>query len=187
MEELRKAKISILRHVWVFKLKRDDNGKYTVYKTRGCVDGSMQQKGIDYNETFAPTCREGTLKVLLSLAVKCKWQLKQMDLGSAFTNASLDEEVYMHCPRGIYGKTKAAKLLRALYGLKQSPRTWCLNLLKNLVIDGWMICELGACLFKKWVEDPEDNDKSKWKVIQKARKPEEDLGHICWYMWMTSS
>ena len=170
LEELRKAKIPILRHVWVFKLKRDDNGKYTVYKARGCVDGSMQQKGIDYNETFAPTCREDTLKVLLSLAVKCKWQLKQMDVGSAFTNASLEEEVYMWCPRGIHGKTKAARLLRALYGLKQSPRAWYLNLLKNLVKDGWIRCELDACLFKKWVEDPEDDDESKWKINSEGKK-----------------
>jgi hypothetical protein len=122
LEELRKAKIPILRHVWVFKLKRDNNGKYTVYKARGCVDGSMHQKCIAYNEAFAPTCGEDIPKVLLSLAVKCKWQLKQMDVGSAFTNASLDEEVYMHFQRGIYGKTKGAKLLRALYGLEQSPR-----------------------------------------------------------------
>ena len=131
MEELRKAKIPILRHVWVFKLKRDDNGKYTVYKARGCIDGSMQEKGIDYDETFALTCREDTLKVLLSLAVKYKWQLKQMDVESAVTNASLDEGVYMWCPRVI-----------------QSPRAWYPNLLKNLVKDGWMRCELDACLFK---------------------------------------
>ena len=170
LEELRKAKIPILRHVWVFKLKRDDDGKYTVYKARGCVDGSMQQKGIDYNETFAPTCREDTLKILLSLSVKCKWQLKQMDVGSAFTNATLDEEVYMWCPRGIQGKTKCARLLRALYGLKQSPRAWYLNLLKNLVTDGWIRCELDACLFKKWVEDPEDNDESKWQVNSEGKK-----------------
>ena len=30
LEELRNAKISILRHVWVFKRKRDDAGKYAV-------------------------------------------------------------------------------------------------------------------------------------------------------------
>ena len=93
LEELRKPKIPILRHVWVFKLKRADDEKYTVYKARGCVDGSIQQKGIGYNETFAPTCREDTLKILLSLAVKRKWQLKQMDVGSVFTNATLEEEV----------------------------------------------------------------------------------------------
>ena len=31
LEGLRKAQIPILRHVWVFKLKRDDDRKYTVY------------------------------------------------------------------------------------------------------------------------------------------------------------
>ena len=93
-----------------------------------------------------------------------------MDVGSVFTNASLDEEVYMWCLRGIHSKTKAAKLLRALYGLKQSHRAWYLNLLKNLVIDGWIRYKLDACLFKKWVEDPEDNDQSKWKVNSEGKK-----------------
>ena len=63
-------------------------------------------------------------------------------------------------------------LLRALCGLKQSPMAWYLNLLKNLVTctDGWIRCELDACLFKKWVEDPEDNDKSKWKVNSEGKQ-----------------
>ena len=72
--------------------------------------------------------------------------------------------------KGIQGKTKAAKLLRALYGLKQSPIAWYLDLLKNLVKDGWIRCDLDACLFKKWVEDPEDNDESKWKYVPHAGK-----------------
>ena len=66
MEVLKKMKVPILRHVWVFKLKRDESGVYSIYKARGCVDGSGQKLGVDYNETFAPTCREDTLKVLIS-------------------------------------------------------------------------------------------------------------------------
>ena len=42
-------------------------------------------------------------------------------------------------------------------------------LLKNLAKDGWIRCELDACLFKKWVEDPEDNDESKWKVNSEGK------------------
>ena len=59
---LRKEGVAILRHVWVFKMKRDDKGHYTVYKARDCVDGSQQKHGFDYNETFAPTCREASFK-----------------------------------------------------------------------------------------------------------------------------
>ena len=69
LEGLRKRGISILRHVWVFKMKRDDNGHYSIYKARGCVDGSQQKQGFDYNETFAPTCREASFKALMSLSV----------------------------------------------------------------------------------------------------------------------
>ena len=56
LDEIRKTKIPILRHVWVFKVKRDDDGKYSVHMVRGNVDGSMQKLGIayNYNETFAP-------------------------------------------------------------------------------------------------------------------------------------
>ena len=79
-----KRGVPILRHVWVFKLKRDDRGNYTVYKARGCVDGSQQKHGIDYNETFAPTCREDTFKTLMALAVAKGWELNQLDVGSAF-------------------------------------------------------------------------------------------------------
>ena len=61
-------------------------------------------------------------------------------------------------------------LPRALYGLKQSPMAWYLNLLKGLVAAGWIRCELDACLFKKWVEDPGDDDKSKWKVNSEGKK-----------------
>ena len=168
MEVLKKMKVPILRHVWVFKLKRDESGVYSIYKARGCVDGSGQKLGVDYNETFAPTCREDTLKVLISLAVANKWKMNQMDVTSAFTNASLDEDVYMYCPRGIKGKTRVAKLLRALYGLKQSPRQWYLDLLKNLQKEGWIRCGLDACLFRKWVENTASVPSSKDGKVYKG-------------------
>lgn len=57
-EKLKKSGMPILRHVWVFKLKRDDHGDDTFHKARGCVNGPQQKIGVDYNEAFAPTCRE---------------------------------------------------------------------------------------------------------------------------------
>ena len=149
LEGLRKRGISILRHVWVFKMKRDDNGHYSVYKARGCVDGSQQKQGFDYNETFAPTCREASFKALMSLSVAMDWDISQLDVGSAFTNAYLDEEVYMRCPQGIRDKPRVCKLLRALYGLKQAPRAWYENFRATLKRNGWERCPTDACLFKK--------------------------------------
>ena len=43
---------------WVYKLKRKPDGTVDRHKARLVVaKGYAQKKGIDFNETFAPTCR----------------------------------------------------------------------------------------------------------------------------------
>ena len=147
--ELKRQGVPIPRHVWVFKIKRDAEGHYIVYKARGYVDGSQQKHGFDYNETFALTCREASFKALVLLSVAMDWDVTQLDVENAFTNASLEEDVYMRCPQGIHGKPKVCKLLRALYGLKQAPRALYLNFLDTLKRGDWIRCATDACLLKE--------------------------------------
>ena len=95
---------------------------------------------------------KASFKALMSLSVAMHWDVTQLDVGSAFTNTSLEEDVYMRmmrCPQGIHDKPKVCKLLRAPYGLKQAPRAWYLNFLATLKRDGWTRCATDACLFKK--------------------------------------
>ena len=42
---------------WVYKLKRKPDGSVDRYKARLVAKGYAQEKGIDFEETFAPTCR----------------------------------------------------------------------------------------------------------------------------------
>ena len=87
----------------------------------------MQQEGIDYEETFAPTAKWNTIRLTLALAAQKGWKVHQMDVKSAFPNRDLQEDVYMQQPPGfeIAGKEhKVCKLIKALYGLKQTPRDW---------------------------------------------------------------
>ncbi|WVY95004.1 hypothetical protein V8G54_034092 [Vigna mungo] len=74
---------------WVYKKKINAEG-----------EGYKQQKGIDYDEVFAPVTRMETIQLLFSLAAQQGWKIQQMDVKSAFLNGFLEEEVYVEQPLG---------------------------------------------------------------------------------------
>jgi len=119
---------------WVFKVKRDSEGKVIRYKARVVARGDQQREGIDYAETYAPTARMGHLRLALALAGKYGWEIQQMDVCTAFLGSVLRKDIYMHPTPGYaqllqlaprVGEHKPVwKLLHSLYRLKQSPYEW---------------------------------------------------------------
>ena len=55
--------------------------------------------------------------------------------------------------KGVDTPTRVCKLLRALYGLKQSPRSWNSDFSKKLIENGFERCALDACLFRKYISE----------------------------------
>jgi Reverse transcriptase (RNA-dependent DNA polymerase) len=51
-------------------------------------------------------------------------EASQFDAINAFVNSDLDEEIYYQPPEGYWRPDSTWLLLRALYGLKQSPLLW---------------------------------------------------------------
>eukprot|EP00253_Pinus_taeda_P009468 PITA_09468 len=116
---------------WVYKVKYNADGTLDKYKARLVARGFSQKEGIDYAETFAPTAKMSTIRLVLALAAQFKWKVHQMDVKSAFLNGDLQEEVYMTQPPGfkITGQEqKVCRLAKALYGLKQAPRAWYMKI-----------------------------------------------------------
>ena len=111
---------------WVFKVKHHSDGSIERYKARIVAKGYSQRPGLDYNESFAPTFRPATLRIIIALAAVEDLELRSVDITSAFTNGDLDEVIYMKQPEGfeIGGPDKVCRLLKSLYGLKQSARQW---------------------------------------------------------------
>ena len=93
--------------------------------SKACVKGYAQKKGIDFDETFAPTCHMTTIHSLCALVAHYGCNVHQLDIKRTFFNGDLHEEVYVLQTHEFIqeGKEKqVCRLKKALYGLKQAPR-----------------------------------------------------------------
>ena len=111
----------------MFKLKHDVDGRVERFKARLVAKGYAYKYGIDHDEIFSPVIRFSLIRLLLAFAVQHDFLIHQMDVGTAFLNGKLDEEIYMQQPEGYVKPGEehlACKLEKSLYGLKQSSRCW---------------------------------------------------------------
>jgi len=114
---------------WVYALKYKE-GVICKYKARLVAKGYEQIYGVDYEETFAPVARLTSLRIVLAISARLRFDVQQMDVETAFLNADLKEEVYIAVPEGLQVAEgcNCLRLNKALYGLKQSPREWYDNI-----------------------------------------------------------
>jgi len=61
---------NIITTRWVLKYKKNAEGKIIKRKARLVARGCVQVYGVDYINTFSPTLRQDTLKVIISVAVQ---------------------------------------------------------------------------------------------------------------------
>jgi hypothetical protein len=114
---------------WVFKTKLLADGTVDKLKARLVAKGFRQRRNIDYHESFAPTLRPTSFRLICALAVHHSFALHQMDVSTAFLIPTLEEEIYMRLPEqglvslhlpSFASKTPIVRLRKTLYGLVQS-------------------------------------------------------------------
>lgn len=90
-----------------------------------------------------------SFKVLFAIMAYYDLECEQMDVITAFLDALLKEIIYVEQPKGyVKGDSNlVCLLLRALYGLKQSPREWYFTLREFLLSQGFKHTEFDHSLF----------------------------------------
>ncbi|CAI7736066.1 unnamed protein product, partial [Closterium sp. NIES-53] len=102
-------------------------GSPPVFKARYVARGFSQRQGVDYFQTFSPTPKMTTLRVLLHVAAQRDYELHSLDFSTAFLQGSLHEEIWLRRPPGFTGSFPPGtqwSLRRPVYGLRQAPREW---------------------------------------------------------------
>ncbi|GKD99355.1 retrovirus-related pol polyprotein from transposon TNT 1-94 [Tanacetum coccineum] len=95
---------------WISKVKLDEYGDVLKNKARLVAKGYRQEKGLDFEESFAPVARLEAIRIFLANA-------------ASFVEPDRPHHVY--------------RLKKALYGLKQAPRAWYDTLSKFLLAQGF--------------------------------------------------
>ncbi|GJY41599.1 putative ribonuclease H-like domain-containing protein [Tanacetum coccineum] len=119
----------------VYRNKKDDRGIVVRNKARLVAQGYTQEEGIDYDEVFAPVARIEAIRLFLAYASFMNFIVYQMDVKSAFLYGTIEEEVYVCQPPGFEDPefpNKVYKVEKALYGLHQAPRAWCMQMTSSL-------------------------------------------------------
>ncbi|CAI5482643.1 unnamed protein product [Closterium sp. Yama58-4] len=117
---------NIVDGMWIFRVKRPP-GSPPVFKARYVARGFSQREGVDFFQTFSPTPKMTTLRVLLHVAAQRDYELHSLDFSTAFLQGSLHEEIWLRRPPGFTGSFPPGtqwSLRRPVYGLCQAPREW---------------------------------------------------------------
>ena len=97
------------------------------FKARFVAMGYTQKFGVDYTETFAGVMIGKSFRIMLGILNEDPThELEHWDVRMAFTQAKLEEEIYMHQPELFEDRPDdfVCQLIKSLYGLKQSAKNW---------------------------------------------------------------
>jgi hypothetical protein len=119
----------VIGNQWVYHVKRDAAGAINRYRARLVILGNHQRPGIDCFDTYAPVAKIASIRVVLAMAARHDFEIHQIDVKSAYLNREFEanEVIYMKVPQGLKltnDPSLALRLLRPLYGLRQSGRQW---------------------------------------------------------------
>ncbi|CAI7828924.1 unnamed protein product [Closterium sp. NIES-53] len=100
---------NIVDGMWIFRVKQPPVSP-PFFKSRYVARGFGQRQGVDFFQTFSPTPKMTTLRVLLHVAAQRDYDLHSLDFSTAFLQGSMHEKIWLRCPPGFTWSTMLAAL-----------------------------------------------------------------------------
>ncbi|CAI7812563.1 unnamed protein product [Closterium sp. NIES-53] len=158
--------VNIMKNRWVLTTKYRLDDTVEREKARLVVKSFTQVCGADYDETYSPVSSYVTLRIFLSIVAVVDLNLMQLDMKNAFLQSKLDRVLYMYqLDYFDDGTGRVCKLLKSLYGLKQSPMLWYRALDGVQLGAGWKKSQVDEVLYSK----TSDNGMTCWVLVASTR------------------
>ncbi|CAI7911480.1 unnamed protein product [Closterium sp. NIES-54] len=125
--------------MWIFSVKRPP-GSLLAFKARYVARGFNQRQGVDFFQTFSPTLKMTTPRVLPHVSAQRAYELHSLDFSTAFLQGSLHEEIWLSRLPGFSGSFPEStqwSLRWPVYGLREAPREWHNTLTTTLAALGF--------------------------------------------------
>jgi hypothetical protein len=105
------------------------------------------------NNTYAATLAIRNFRALIAIANYFNLELKQYNVPTAFLKANINRTLYAKTPEAFrHIKGEIMRVLRALYGLKESPVLWYNKLCCKLIKLGLQPVQGFPCLYtSRWL------------------------------------
>lgn len=133
----------------ILKKARKPDGSIK-YKVRLVAKGFSQIKGINYNETYAPTTSTSVVLIVLQLGIIDNLDLSSFDVTAAFLEGKNDYPNFARLPVG-FGELggQRVEVDGNFYGQKQAPKIWNDKLHEILSGGEFIRCPAHPCLYLK--------------------------------------
>ena len=162
--------------------------------------GFTQQKGINFAETYAPTARMVSIRIMINIAVQEGLITHHCDVNNAYLNSEVDfDDMFMTQPDGyVVDNDYVCHLHKAIYGLKQAANCWHQTLLDFMKSQGLTQSVMDTCVFVRrsgsstlivliWVDDliisaSSQNTMKVFKQNFSKSFRTKDLGRLHWFL-----
>ena len=150
---------NILKSKGVWKVKYLDTGEIDKYKFRLVACGYSQIYGADFSEAHAGVVSMPVFRLFLGLVAALHLKTRLYDVGNAFLECDLEEELHMQLPDYLGGEV--VRLHKAIYGLKQSGMLFVRTMATFLKSLGFQQSRDEPCMFTLITKV--DDAPSEWK------------------------